>query len=141
MAVESSQRLLIGNRLSELAAVERRLAELTERWALSPRTAFALDLVVNEAVTNVITHAYDDDRPREIGIEITDNVDGVVVEVVDDGRPFDPLDRPPMVVSGDLEQAAIGGRGVHLIKTYSDAQDYRFISGRNHLRLVIRKQN
>ena len=46
----------------------------------------------------------------------------------------------PMVVDADLEHAALGGRGIHLLKSYSDAQHYGYISGKNRLKLVLNKQ-
>jgi anti-sigma regulatory factor (Ser/Thr protein kinase) len=136
----ATQTLIIKNRLSELADVERWLAHLMEAWAVPPKTAFAVDLVINEAVTNVISYAYDDESPHAISIALSDAADTVTVEIEDDGAPFNPLAADAMVVGTDLEHAAVGGRGIHLMKTFSDAQDYRYISGRNTLTLVLNKQ-
>jgi anti-sigma regulatory factor (Ser/Thr protein kinase) len=140
MSAQASQRVVLDNRLGELARVERWLADLVEAWGLSPKTAFTLDLLVNEAVTNVITHGYDDDLTHQIELTVADTEDALVVEVVDDGRPFNPLEAPPMVVGSDLEHASIGGRGIHLMRTYSKAQSYRYDSGANRLTLVLDKK-
>ena len=72
MAGEARRERVIDNQLSELADVERWLADLVVEWGLSDRTAFALDLVLNEAVTNVITHGYPDSGPDSITIALTD---------------------------------------------------------------------
>ena len=137
----SQASLTIENRLSELARVERWLADLMGRWDVSDRTVFALDLVINEAVTNVINHAYSDTLTHPITISLTDAATRIVVEIIDDGAAFDPLAAPPMEPGQDLAHASIGGRGIHLIKSYSAEHDYRRVAGRNHLTLAIPKVN
>ena len=140
MAFQSQQTLVIGNRLSEFARVEAWLAQLLEQWAISTELAFAIDLVLNETVTNVISYAYEDTANHQIAITITDGPEAVGVEVVDDGKPFDPLQAPKIVTAHDLEHAAIGGRGIHLIKSYADEHYYRRIAGHNRLTLLLRKR-
>ena len=135
----SQASLTIENRLSELARVERWLADLMGRWAVSDRTVFAVDLVMNEAVTNVIDHAYSDNLTHQITITLANAPDGIVIGILNDGKAFNPFDAPQFEASEDLAQAPIGGRGIHLIKSYSVAHHYGRVAGRNHLTLVIPK--
>jgi anti-sigma regulatory factor (Ser/Thr protein kinase) len=130
--------LVIENRLGELSRAERWLSAVMEAWSVPEQTAFAVDLVMNEAVTNVIRHAHRDDRTHEIRILLRRDHDAVELEVIDDGEAFNPLGAPAPVVPGDLEDAAIGGRGIHLIRSFTNEQQYRRDSGLNHLRLRIR---
>ena len=139
MAAKAQERLVIENRLAELGRVEAWLAEISARWAIPPRAAFAVDLVINEALANVVSHAYEDDTKHEIELSLTDMPGAVIVEIVDDGEPFNPFDTPPVVMALDLEHAAIGGRGIHLIKIYADEHHYNYVAGRNRLKLVIHK--
>jgi anti-sigma regulatory factor (Ser/Thr protein kinase) len=132
------QDLVIENRLGELSRAEQWLSALMEAWSMPEQAVFAVDLAMNEAVTNVISHAYRDDRTHEIRISLRRDDDAIEIEVIDDGEAFDPLKAPAPVVPGDLEDAAIGGRGIHLIRIFTDDQQYRRDSGLNHLRLRIR---
>ena len=132
--------LVIDNHLDAFQRVEQWLAKIAADWALSPATTFAVDLVVNEAVTNTISHGYHDTSVHQIAITLIDAEDGVTIEITDDAMPFDPFSLPPITIGTDLKSAAIGGRGIHLIKRYTDARDYRFISGQNRLKLLIIKQ-
>jgi anti-sigma regulatory factor (Ser/Thr protein kinase) len=140
MTPTQRETLVIDNRLDEFKRVEQWLAKVAEDWALSPSTTFAVDLVVNEAVTNTISHGYRDTSVHQIEITLTDAGDGVSIEITDDAMPFDPFSLPPMAIGTDLESASIGGRGIHLIKSYTDMRDYRFISGQNRLKLLIFKK-
>lgn len=133
------ERLVIANHLGEFAKVELWLAELAATWRLSPKTAFAVDLVVNEAVTNTISYGYSDGAEHAIEILLTDDKDAVFIEIIDDADPFDPFAMAPVAVGDDLEHASIGGRGIRLIKAYADDHDYSFISGHNRLKLAINK--
>jgi anti-sigma regulatory factor (Ser/Thr protein kinase) len=130
--------LVIENRLGELSRAEQWLSAVMEAWSVPEETVFAIDLVMNEAVTNVISHAYRDDRTHTIRISLRRDHDAIEIEVIDDGGAFDPLSAPALVVQGDLEEAAIGGRGIHLIRSFTDDRHYRRDSGLNHLKLRIR---
>lgn len=52
---------------------------------------------------------------------------------------FGPLAAPAIATGTDLAHATIGGRGIHLIKSYSHEQCYSYVSGANRLKLVIAK--
>lgn len=129
--------LVIENRLSELANVERWLADLSEQWALPLRAAYMVDLIVNEGVTNVISYAWGDQEPHELSVSLCREGDSVIVEFEDDGVAFDPLASRPVVAGGDLESATVGGRGIQLMKSYSSEQHYEYDAPFNRLRLVV----
>lgn len=131
--------LTIENQLAEFSKLEYWIAGLVEAWQLTAKTAFAVDLVINEALVNIISYAFQDNLRHFIDIEIQDNGSHLLVDITDDGQAFNPLVQPPLVVGADLQNAAAGGRGIHLIKAYSDEQHYSFISGSNHLRLKLSK--
>jgi len=134
--VERQETLVIENRLSELSRVEQWLAGLADQWTLSPRVAFGVDLVINEALANVISYAYSDSAVHAITISLTNTAESVAVEVVDDGEAFDPFKAPAIAPSRELEDADIGGRGIHLIKSYTDGHHYSRVA--NHNRLILR---
>jgi anti-sigma regulatory factor (Ser/Thr protein kinase) len=131
--------LVLQNRLEELGRMERWLADRFREWQLSDREAFAIDLVMNEAVTNLISYAYSDDETHEIVLALTNGDEAVMVEIFDDARPFNPFEAPVRARAPDLESAPIGGLGVSLIKSYADGYDYGRVADRNRLGLIVRK--
>jgi len=138
MGCGSQRSSVIDNRLSELAGVERWLADLMAEWSVSVTAAFALDLVLNEAVTNVITDAYPNDEPDSIAISLTRTDRSLILQIEVHGNPFDPLTVPAIVPAADLTEAPTGGREVHLMKRYADELSYAYVSGSNRLRLVLK---
>lgn len=136
MAVPTEM-LVIANSLDEMPRLEAWLADLSARWGLSAGAAFRVDLIVNEAVTNVVTHSFSGIGEHEVQIGLTLLPDAVRVEVVDDGVEFNPFTVPPRPPATDLSEAPIGGLGVPLIRRYTSARGYERTGGRNRLTLMV----
>jgi len=60
------------------------------------------------------------------------------VEVEDDGKPLNPLEASEADTTQSLEDRAVGGMGIHLVRKLTDGLEYRRHEGRNLL--VMRKQ-
>lgn len=117
------------NRLEELrefAGAEGRKAGLP-----SDRLA-ALDLVVEEAVVNVISYAYPD-GPGTVEIVCRTEGEAFVVAIVDTGIPFDPTAAPSPDTTLPLEERTIGGLGLLLIRRSCDGISWQREGGRNIL--------
>ena len=131
--------LTIANKSGELVRVASWLEQAAVRFQLPERTVFKLDLVLNEALSNIISYAYPDEENHVILIKLKDGRDHVVLEIIDDGIPFNPFAQGPFQKELSLESAPIGGRGIHLINSYTDAQEYRRDNCTNTMRVNILK--
>lgn len=102
---------------------------------LAPASCDALRLAVDEALSNILRHAYD--APADPAVTIDAVADGLAIEVVltDRGRPFSPLEWSPPRLDGGASDRAVGGLGIHLMRTLVDQVDYRREDGLNRLRL------
>ena len=112
------------------------LAAFAAAHGLPPETREELRVCLHELSANVIMHGGRDGGPRTI--EISGRMDGdrVVLEFADDAPAFDPLSREAPPAKGKLEDVAIGGLGLHLVRSFTDELTYRRTPGRNHLTLV-----
>ena len=111
------------------------LEEFARQHHLAPAVLQAADLALEEHVTNVMRYAYEDTAPHEIRIRLALEPQRMQIEVEDDGRPYDPLSRPPVDTSEPLEEKPMGGLGIHLIRSLMDEVDYRREAGKNILRM------
>jgi anti-sigma regulatory factor (Ser/Thr protein kinase) len=134
-----SKTLTIANQFGELARVASWLEQMAQHYLLAERTVFKLDLVLNEALPNIISYAYPDQLSHNILMKLEDTGDYVILEIIDDGMAFNPFEAVPLPDQLDLESSSINGRGIHLIKTFTDAQDYQRINNTNIMRVTIRK--
>jgi len=127
--------LILQNKREETQRLRPALEEFARQNHLAPAVLQAADLALEELVTNVISYAYEDAAPHEIRIRLTLDAPHLQIEVEDDGRPYDPLSRPPVDTSVPLEDKRIGGLGIHLVRSFMDDVDYRREAGKNILRM------
>ncbi len=123
-------------KLPELvAAVEA----LGERDGWSGDLTFRVSLVIDELAQNVVDYAFED-RSGDVEVELTSREHDVVIEIIDEGMPFDPLTQAPEPdLTSPIEDRPIGGLGLHLAKTLMDDVAYCRQSGQNRLKIVTRK--
>jgi serine/threonine-protein kinase RsbW len=131
------QKLVVPNQLAELVTIAQFLEELPANWELSGPLVMTLQLVVEEAFTNVVQYAYNDEQLHHIELEVQleNNVLRLVIQ--DDGVPYDPTVKqdPDTLLSVDERQ--IGGLGIFLIKQMMDRVAYERTGDKN--RLIMEK--
>ena len=81
---------------------------------------FNLELVVSESCSNVVRHAYPEDSPGALRMQIWFEGDKVKVQIIDYGRGFEP-DKIP---APDFESPREGGMGLYIIRQTADFFDY-----------------
>jgi serine/threonine-protein kinase RsbW len=123
---------------NDTAELERLAAELSRFGAahgLGERDLFQVTLALDEVVTNVISYAYEDETEHDIEVHLRFDAGTIEMRVVDDGRPFDPLDVAPVdaELEKPIEERRAGGLGVHLVRKTMDALEYRREMGKNVL--------
>jgi anti-sigma regulatory factor (Ser/Thr protein kinase) len=125
------------NTLDELARLHDWLTELSAIYSFHPRTMFRADLVLSELVTNIIENAYRDDLPHSIAVQVRYRDHQVEIAIEDDGVHFNPFDREEFEGFTGLEEASIGGVGIHLARSYSDEYDYRRVGDKNRVTIIV----
>lgn len=122
--------------LPELVAAIEALGEY-DGW--SGDLTFRVSLVIDEVAQNVVDYSQEG-RPGDVDVEVTSLPDDVIIDITDDGVPFDPLTEAPEAdVTSPLEDRPVGGLGWHFTKTLMDGIEYCRESGKNRLRITTRK--
>ena len=93
---------------------------LAQRLKLSENVRFELELVAEEAATNIIEHAYPERTKGEMLIRAELEGDHVLLTLLDWGEPFRPDAISPFDINAPLETRTQGGMGLHFIHTLSD---------------------
>jgi serine/threonine-protein kinase RsbW len=108
-------RLRVPARAEYIALARLALSGLADVIALSDEVLADLKLALTEAVSNSVRHAYADGRGFvSIVYELSERA--LAVEVLDDGRGFDP-ERPPALEGEELTE---GGLGIAIVRTIAD---------------------
>ncbi len=126
--------------LRQLAAVRALVRDVCGRaWGegVAEERVLQLELAVDEAVANVIRHAYEGRGDRPFEVAVTGEPRQVRVCVYHRGRPFDPAAVPPPSFDGSRE----GGFGLYIIRQAVDEFEYfQDDRGRHGVRLVKNKE-
>jgi len=89
---------------------------LAREWGLSETVIMHINLVLEEAISNILFYGYEDDKEHDILIEFTREKDGIVIRLIDDGKAFDILATEDF---GDIDKPAedrkIGGLGIYFV--------------------------
>jgi anti-sigma regulatory factor (Ser/Thr protein kinase) len=99
-------------------------------------SAFALQLCLEEAVTNIMRHGERGARATRIIANVEQDGSDLVLTIEDDGSPFDPT-RFPTSRARTLDEATRGGFGIGLMRRFARRVEYQRSRGRNQLRLTF----
>jgi sigma-B regulation protein RsbU (phosphoserine phosphatase) len=131
-------RLKIRNDLEEMARLREAVLEFAGENSLSEDIVFTLDLCLEELVTNVIFYGYEDQNEHSIEVNLKLEGGILILQIIDDGKEFDPTHLPVPNLDIPLEERQIGGLGVHLVRNYVDSMEYKREDAHNIL--TIRKK-
>lgn len=120
---------------SELMKLEGFTADFAQKSGLSDKDLFALQIIVEELVTNVIDYGGVPvgEHAATVDLAVQDGVLSIVI--TDRGKEYNPLLREDPDVTLPAEERPIGGLGVHFCKKLTETQDYVRRDGCNVLAL------
>lgn len=128
--------IVIRNDVADLAALTATMERVGVEHGMPEKSLFQLQVALDEIVSNVIKYAWPEGGAHDIEIHITAQGDGLEVEIIDDGRMFDPRDAPKRDKPLPGRRPQPGGVGVQMTKQLVDRIDYARIGNRNHTTLA-----
>ena len=132
-----SWQMAIHNQLSEIPKVIDGIDTFCRELPVPLTPSRKLKIVLDEVLNNIISYGYRDDHTHEVRIEVDPISDGIVIRIMDDGIPFNPLDLDEPKTDLPVDEREIGGLGVHLVKGMVDDSTYQRKDDLNILRLVL----
>lgn len=125
--------IALKNDLGELSRLAEALQTFASANGLSAGTLFAVNLALEELVTNTIWYGFTDGQVHVIDISLRLDGPDLHVRVEDDATAFNPLERAAPDLEAPIEDRPIGGLGVHLVRTLMDDVQYERAGARNVL--------
>jgi anti-sigma regulatory factor (Ser/Thr protein kinase) len=129
--------LQMTNTTDQLTELIRAAEAFLQGHNLSERPRYVVNLVLEELLTNIIKYGYEDSEQHVIHVALDVGHEEILIEVVDDGREFNPLSVPPPRMDGMIEELENGGLGIHLVRKLSDSMEYSRNQNSNKLRIRI----
>ena len=126
---------VIENQIEELTTMAEKIKELAEIWELPHTLALNINLVIEEALTNIIFYAFPDKDIHQIKVSVTLSKNLLTVLIIDDGMPFNPLSQQQPDITLPAEKRPVGGLGIFLISQIMDTMHYTRQKNHNILKL------
>ena len=127
--------IILANNISEITRLYEFIEELGNDLSLSPDIVFNLNLVLEEAVVNIINYAYPKEEHESIYLSARMHEGSIVLVLTDTGKEFDPTAAPEADVTLSADERQIGGLGIFLIRQIMNEVKYQRIEGKNILTL------
>lgn len=107
-----------------------------DEYKLADSVKYKLELSAEEIFTNIASYAYPSgDGEIEVRFEVKDNK--LIMDFIDQGTPYNPLENPDPDVDFPPESREQGGLGIFIVKNSVDEISYRYEENKNVLTLGV----
>jgi anti-sigma regulatory factor (Ser/Thr protein kinase) len=143
-------RLTLKSQLEDLTLVWPWIEAIAARYSVPADTQFAIQLCLEEALSNIIRHGYRGQPNQSISIACTvecapagtGNQDAgeLVFTVEDQAPPFDPLapfTAAPAPATASIQELPPGGQGIRLMRKFSSRLAWQQLANGNRLTLTF----
>jgi anti-sigma regulatory factor (Ser/Thr protein kinase) len=135
--VANTLAISFANDMRELTHVLQVVNVFLEPRELQSKLVYAVNLILEEILMNIIRHGYDDEDSHEIEVQIGLEEEEVALTVVDDGREFNPLTIPGPNRSKSAMDRLEEGLGLQFVRHMRNAMEYRRERDKNILSIWI----
>jgi anti-sigma regulatory factor (Ser/Thr protein kinase) len=135
--VANSLAISFANDMQELTHLLQVVNVFLEPRALSSKLVYAVNLILEEILMNIIKYGYDDEDSHEIEVQIGVEKEEVALTVIDDGKEFNPLTIPGPARSKSAMDRLEEGLGLQFVRHMRNAMEYRREEDKNILTIWI----
>jgi len=123
--------------MQELTHVIQVVNVFLEPRELQSKLVYAVNLILEEILVNIIKYGYDDEDSHEIEVRIGVEEEEVALTVTDDGKEFNPLTIPRPDHSKSALDRIEEGLGLQFVRHMRNAMEYRREGDKNILSIWI----
>jgi len=114
------------------------LETFADAQEIDEKTAFCINLVVEELFTNMVRH--NEGGGDRIAVSVERRDDRLHLELIDSNvEPFDPQTAEIPMVNAEIEERRPGGLGIYLVKKMVDDLDYTYETETRRMRISVTK--
>lgn len=96
----------------------------------------SLQMAIEEIYCNIVNYAY---APHVGRVKIVGNFEndecGIILQFIDEGKPFNPLEKDAPDFTIAHEDREVGGLGIFIVREMVDDMSYEYTDGKNILTL------
>jgi anti-sigma regulatory factor (Ser/Thr protein kinase) len=103
---------------------------------LSEKVVHDVQLALDELLTNIVNYGYEDDGAHMIDVHFGVGENNLKIEIVDDAKSYNMLDREDPDTALSVEDKPVGGLGVFLVKKLMSHTEYFTEGDKNHFIMI-----
>ena len=123
--------------IQEIPNIRKDLDFLGKEWNIPESEIKQILVIIEELFSNIVRFAFEENQKHPVDIRLERGDSQIQIDIIDAGRPFNPLKYEAGPLS-DPASSDAGGMGLTLIRAFSSNSAYRRDSGKNHL-VIIKK--
>lgn len=133
---KSQHHLILHNDIKQIPQLAHFMDKVSALANLNKSTEMALNLALEEAVSNVILYAYPPGADGLVDIDAIIGADALTFILTDSGKAFDPTAAPEADTTLSVEERPIGGLGIFLVRNIMDDVHYERTDGKNIFTMI-----
>ncbi len=122
----SKNQLAVSGHFKNLAKIGDFIDQAALQAGLGDRAAYAIQMAVDEACSNIIEHGYGGEGRGSIRLTCNPQEDGLEVIIHDQGAPFEPSKVPQLNTQAPLAKRLSTGMGLFFIQRLVDSVEFKF---------------
>ena len=124
MKASTSHSINVSSSTEHLREVRKFVQKFVQQFDVTKNDLEEIILAVDEAYTNIIKHAYNNDPNQTVKIELGTSTDILWVQLSDTGFHFNADEYQPPDLLKRIKNKQRGGMGVYLINKLMDSVEY-----------------
>jgi len=139
---KTETRLVLHSQLAELSRVWPWVDALAAEYAIQEETRFAINLCLEEALSNIIRHGYRGQPNQAITVDFISAETGLTFTIEDNAphfmlpEPTEQLDSQQPAMPNSIQEFKPWGHGIHLMRRFAGSLAWEPLPNGN--RLTIR---
>ena len=130
--------LTVDATIENITEVTAFVNEQLEAFDCPVKAQMQIDIAIDELFSNIVHYAYTPAIGKAtVRVGLDEDPRAAVVTFVDNGVPYDPLEKKDPDMTLSAEERKIGGLGIYLVKKSMDDMFYEYKDGQNIL--IIKK--
>ena len=110
-----------------------KLDEVLNNYNPPMKFKLQLELVVEELFVNLCSYSYEDEGELVIQYSVEENPLRIIIRFIDNGIPFNPLEKESPDLSLSADKREIGGLGLTIVRKNVDELEYKYENNQNIL--------
>ena len=126
--------LTIAATIENISTVTDFVNEQLEALDCPMKAQMQIDIALDELFGNIAHYAYNPEiGEATVRVDVVENPLSVVITFIDNGVPYDPLEKADPDTTLSAEERDIGGLGIYMVKKSMDDIAYEYKDGQNIL--------